>query len=473
MLGLLAYNLFFLDGVSATQNMPQKLEPGKDYTIEVTVHKGNLGGFARLQQDFPAGVQLQPVSIGNATFAFSGTTLKMIWTSLPSDQDFKISYKVTVPATTAAALGKPGNGKFSYVLDNTKQTVDITDAASSGLAANNATNATNSTATASSGATGAQDPTNGNAATGAQAQLTSPGSPAGTSGATTSSGLSCERSITKSANGDILVTVIIHRSGISGFCKLQENLPPGIAATSVQNANASFNFSDMKVKWVWIQLPQDNDIKVVYKLTGTPKGNQIDGTLSYLENDATKKYTISPTSFPTNTDNAADQTLSSKGNTATPNQAANGAQASATTVDKGQQTAAASKTNAQQVNQGNQAQNRTNENTLEKTKAEASKKEPNANAQVNFKVQICALRKMGVDATYFSSRFALAQVGTELHEGWTKYTTGGATNYKDARDLRENVKNKGVQNPFVTAYNQGRRITVQEALMITNQKWFK
>ena len=78
MLGLLAYNLFFLDGVSATQNMPQKLEPGKDYTIEVTVHKGNLGGFARLQQDFPAGVQLQPVSIGYGRHCLATKTSKSV-----------------------------------------------------------------------------------------------------------------------------------------------------------------------------------------------------------------------------------------------------------------------------------------------------------------------------------------------------------------------------------------------------------
>ena len=43
----------------------------------------------------------------------------------------------------------------------------------------------------------------------------------------------------------------------------------------------------------------------------------------------------------------------------------------------------------------------------------------------------------------------------------------------EARDKRENTMSKGVKSAFVVAYNSGKRITVQEGLMLTSQKWFK
>ena len=61
----------------------------------------------------------------------------------------------------------------------------------------------------------------------------------------------------------------------------------------------------------------------------------------------------------------------------------------------------------------------------------------------------------------------------EFHEGWKKYIVGKYGQYKEARDYRETIRSKGIENPFVTAYNSGKRITVQEALMVSNQQWVR
>ena len=67
----------------------------------------------------------------------------------------------------------------------------------------------------------------------------------------------------------------------------------------------------------------------------------------------------------------------------------------------------------------------------------------------------------------------LSGVSIERHEGWIKYVTGKHSDYRSAHDQRDGFVRAGhnFRGPFVTAYNNGDRITVQEALMITHQKW--
>ena len=87
--------------------------------------------------------------------------------------------------------------------------------------------------------------------------------------------------------------------------------------------------------------------------------------------------------------------------------------------------------------------------------------------------QIMALHN-AVNASSLAKRYNISEkVNTEMAEGFTKYTTGSYTDYKTARDAREDIKNKGVVAPFVTAYNGGKRITVQEALMSSKEPWIQ
>ena len=55
--------------------------------------------------------------------------------------------------------------------------------------------------------------------------------------------------------------------------------------------------------------------------------------------------------------------------------------------------------------------------------------------------------------------------------GWIKYTVGNHSEYKKARDSRNELNNHEFPGPFVSAYNYGERISVQEALILSKQSW--
>lgn len=496
---LLIYQFFFAEGITVTQKIPASTKPETEFVVELTINKGSTSGFAKLQQDLPEGFTAVQEDNNGASFTFSNQSIKLIWMSLPADKEFKVKYKVKVAAGISG--DKTIAGKFSYVADNVKQSIDISPATiniegsgTSQPVVTTTTTPTTTNTTASTNTSSTPEPTNTTATT-TNTAATTPTNTTSTNNTTTSeplatnttstetttpttstqepSSIACVRKITNKSATESIIEIIVNKGNATGFAKLLETIPAGCTAALNEAQGASFSFADGKAKFVWVSMPSQPEFKISYKVTiNTPAPNYaIEGVFSYIENDETKKYALpsmplsqnasEPIVTNTTTTNTPENTTSST-TTTTPNNT------TTTTTEPVVNASAQTTANTTSSNSTTASANTDNQKAMSATTIPSPQ-----TGSVSYKVQIAALQN-AVNANTLATRYGINEkISTEMADGYTKYTVGAHIEYKSARDSREAIKNKGVAGPFVTAYNSGKRITVQEALMISSQKWYR
>lgn len=521
LLGLFLYQLFFQANVNVTQSVPSSANAGSSFVVQVTINKADVSGFAKFQEDLPKGFTATAIDKDGATVLSSDDAIKFIWASLPSDAAVKVSFKVTVDASVSGAQTLAG--KFLYVVNNERQesdassSVTINGGASSPVA-NNTPPANNTQTPPDTGHNGA--PSNNN--TPAENNSTPPTVTTNTVAAQPSAPVPSNTAvnITRSYSastvepaGDITVSLTVHKGSLSGFAKLEENIPNGLIVSEGDKQGASFTFVDNKAKFVWLSLPSDSVFTISYKISvgSTVSGDQaISGEFSYLENNNAMKYQVASTGFsvqgasqPVANNTPPANNVTPPSNNSTPPADNNTPPANNVTQPANNVTPPANNTppadnnnppanNTQPVanstpptnnvtppanNTQPVADNTPPANNTQPSSAEAGNSVtpniPAASGSVSYRVQIMALHNP-VEPSVLAKRYGISEtINEEMLEGYTKYTVGSFSEYKAVRDHREKVRGKGVKGPFVVAYNEGKRITVQEALMITHQQWYK
>lgn len=373
-------------------SIPQQVNCGEDFIVEVNIIKGDKEPFARFQQDLPIGFTATPISVSNGDWSFSDNKVKIIWLKVPLQDTLKLRYSVHVDKTISGTFNL--GGVFSYVIDQNRllalaqsQQIIVVPCE----LADDTTEIVNDV----------------------------------------NSTLSCfrKRTVSPTSDKEFVVDLLINKKdlGKDEFAKIQENIPPGYTAQGIETKGGIFTFKDNKAKFLWMTLPQEDEFQVSYKIVAKSvvdmKSVALNGSFSYIENGNTKSIYIVEKDF--------ESLLADNPDTS---------QIKTHPVDSPNVTGI-----------------------------------PDPEKGVKYSVQICALRKYR-NPTYFNSHnYNLPdKVRSESHEGWNKYTVGSFTEYKDARDYRVKIWDQTiVDDAFVSAYNNGTRITVQEALMIASQKWYQ
>jgi hypothetical protein len=511
-------NVAFLAGIlglygdsttTITQYVPNSALTGTEFIEEIVISKpSKVNSFAKFEQQLPKGMVAVGMDIKGGTLTQDENNLvKIIWYKISDLDQFTIKLRILVDHETSLneyAL----SSRFAYLENNARNTV---------------TSATSKIIIEK----GANQPIDENekelakiADTTLHKALTD-----NIDKMLREAGVACTQVSEMLSKTEVKIDVRIVKGKVSGFAKIEEPICEGVTAINIESGGGVFSFIDGKLKYVWTDLPANQNVTVSFKLVRNKEAGwlnrcTVEGDFSYLEGekslrcnfnsitvDFEKGITVSNVPLPADTaaqmavnENKTSNTDQNK-SVSVSNENERNAPPTQTTTEKSIEEmhekskdaneakaepviAAEVKTEPKSTDKSETAVKEEVEKAVANEQKQTSKEKQEVVAAANnnvsapmaglvFKVQVCATHHT-VDATFVKTNYKLPEeVMQEMHEGWFKFTVGGYGQYAEARNKRENLAPYNLPGPFVTAYNNGNRITVQEALMISKQQWVK
>jgi hypothetical protein len=271
------------------------------------------------------------------------------------------------------------------------------------------------------------------------------------------------------------VTLNVVNANLQGFAKIKERIPSGFTVNEDDSDGAVVTIESDGIKYIWFEAPDLKSFKVSYRMVGSGNPNVV-GTFSYVDNNTPKEIPVIDAESPAvdplaaNTQQQTNAVVVKEPTTTKVETQVKTDTKPTSTEEKVTDTPKNASTSTEPAKTSTQPKA-----TTGSTSVTADKKNnvvPSPETGVVYKVQIMAAHRL-VNASYFKSNHNFSESFTvENHEEWIKYATGSWKQYVEARTDRERIKKLyNFKGPFVTAYNDGERITVQEALMLTKQEW--
>ncbi len=438
---MLFFGSFFNGEVSLKISAPIAVMAGDEFQVKVTLNKGKLESFSRLMQELPAGLKAVSVNSANADFTFRDNKVRLIWLKLPDGDSVTITYTIKTDQRLKGNFDL--SGRFSYIADNERQTVEATPV---NIIINPNPNI---------------DPKLIVDIKDFKEQVVPEIAPSG------SMPVACLREVPNStgdADNSYIVNLLVYKNNAKKFAKIEETVPTGFTAIKIDGKEGIFVFKDGMAKFLWMNLPAAPYFIVSYRLvpnTGVKNAPLLTGQFSYVVDEKTivKNIIQKDLKFASLSDEEVKKLIND----------ITSAPAELPLAIKQPAKIDSSKLIAQKT-EVKTKKNKIKEKKIEKSSL-ANELEPEEG--VYFRVQVAAGHKPVNIKRYFKKFKIADEIRTEEHEGWRKYSIGSFPEYRQARDYRVHIWNTTpIAGAFVAAYNTGKRITVQEALMITNQKWY-
>jgi len=447
-LTLFIFGLFQTDNsVTIKNNIPSNFIVGQEVAVDFRISKGIQSGFAKFQLELPEGISIIKKDEMNSIYSIQNGVAQWIWSEVPKDEELLI--KLTLVASELGIGIKTFNSNYSFIEKNEKKVFNMLPLEAS--IQNNIIN--NKVAVIKDTLTKAEPNTS----------------------------IDVVRLISDGPNAnEKTITIKIKKGDTKGFAKYSDETDLIINAKAIKTDGSSFSVSDGKIKFVWVDVPTKSELEVSYHIDLNNKNSNIlKGEYSYLEKNQSKKYIVKPDSLVIG--KSKDEiTLQAVQKTEAAKSIVQENEANQLTskkiIEDSKSNLTVEKTSTLVTETPNLVKKEANEVKTIPAKAEIVKEMPQiVNADPNFVVQIGAFKNTKVVATVLIKKYRITdKIVDELHDGFSKFMVGNHNLYKEARKHRDIIKSKhGVKDAFIAAYNVGKRITVQEALMVSKQSWFK
>ncbi|MBX3165465.1 MAG: hypothetical protein KF900_13400 [Bacteroidetes bacterium] len=445
----LLISLFRREGdVTITAHVPSNIQAATEVEFAFTINKSSLVGYGIFECKLPAGF----VAIGEidpkpqAAYAVADNIVKWTWDELPDAEELTV--KVAVVAGETATGNQKITANFYYEEDNEKKEVAMPAATIRVLSQS--------------------------AETPGQPDIEARQEPVGIVSAT--------RTITRISKKEYLVRIKINKGLTTGFAKFSDDAHDNFVYLPQRTDGGSYSLSDQKIKFVWTNVPDADVLEIVYSITrNSADETTLHGEYTYLEHNQMKTHQLKPDLLEALADEEKEtsrksEIVSVKPDSSKIKQAENKklkVESEKLKIEKEKPKAENQK--LQVENKKPKNEKNTDKQTANENKQRLSKNLEKKEGEMSYMVQIGAFTKAKVNAQGLKKKFKITEtITSDMQDGFSKFMVGSHGEYKNARDHREQIRaNNGVKTAFVVAYNGAKRISVQEALMITNQKWFK
>ncbi|MCF8226061.1 MAG: hypothetical protein K9J30_09290 [Bacteroidales bacterium] len=88
------------------------------------------------------------------------------------------------------------------------------------------------------------------------------------------------------AGNDFKVTATFRKGDLKDYSRFSQDLPLGFTATNLSSPNADFTFEDQRVRIIWLKLPAEDEVHVVYLISVHERLSgqlELGGTFAYVK----------------------------------------------------------------------------------------------------------------------------------------------------------------------------------------------